>query len=81
MSLLSSVLVVLFSLIVFVFGVNLTVKGWDATTPALEMPRSIPYGAIPFGGLLMLIRSSQYLYRQVRCLQRGEALSYAKEKG
>jgi C4-dicarboxylate transporter DctM subunit len=58
---LSLVLVALFSLLLVVYGGLQAIRAWHTVTPALEIPRSIPYAAVPFGGALMLLRSLQML--------------------
>ncbi len=63
---LSTVLVIVFSCILIWYGATLTAGGWNVVTPATEIPRSIPYAAVPFGGLLMLIRSIEYLIELIR---------------
>ena len=74
MRLVSALLVVIFSMIVVWYGAKLTVHGWHAVTPATEIPRSIPYAAVPFGGLLMLVRSMEYFIRQIAGLKHGRGI-------
>jgi TRAP-type C4-dicarboxylate transport system permease small subunit len=69
MRIVSAVLVIVFAGIVTFYGGKLMASGWHAVTPATEMPRAIPYAAVPFGGLLMLARGIEDLVRRVR----GEA--------
>jgi TRAP-type C4-dicarboxylate transport system permease small subunit len=64
--LLSSILILACSAIVFWFGCRLTAQGWNVTTPALEIPSSIPYAAVPLGGLLMTLRAFESLIEQWR---------------
>ena len=64
--LLTTFLVIVFSCIVVWYGSVLTINGWDAVTPATEIPRSIPYAAVPFGGALMMIRSIEYFIKLIR---------------
>ena len=66
--LISTILVIIFSIVVLWYGAFLTIAGWHIVTPATEIPRSIPYAAVPFGGLLMLIRSIEDLIRQIKGL-------------
>jgi len=66
-----SVLVITCSGIIVWFGTRLAIEGWVVKTPALEMPRTIPYAAVPLGGLLMAIRSIEAFARQVRSFRRG----------
>lgn len=66
MRILIGLLVIVFSALVLWFGVKLAVGGWVVKTPALEIPRTIPYAAVPLGGALMLLRSIEDSVRQVR---------------
>lgn len=61
-----AVLILVCSAIVFWFGCRLTAQGWNVTTPALEIPSSIPYAAVPLGGLLMTLRAFESLIEQCR---------------
>ena len=54
---LSCLLVIIFALLLIWFGIRLAVTGAGSVTPALEIPRTIPYASIPVGGLLLLIRA------------------------
>ena len=62
----SALLVVLFTVVLLVLGAGLTWKSRGVTTPALEIPRAIPYAAIPAGAFLMLIRGVECLIREIR---------------
>ncbi len=66
LKLLSCGLILLFSLLLLGFGLRFAVKGLDSITPALEIPRAIPYGAVPVGGLLMLIRGIELSMKLIR---------------
>ncbi len=63
LKLIVTLLVFVASCIIFWFGCRLTVQGWNVTTPTLEISSSIPYAAVPLGGLLMMIRSSEIFIR------------------
>jgi len=62
----------LFSLILVWFGGAQVADGWNTVTPAMEIPRSIPYGAVLCGGLLMLVRSVQALFGPPRAVREAE---------
>jgi len=62
----SCLLVTLFTVLIIWFGCRLTVNGWSSITPALEIPRSIPYAAVPVGGILMLIRAVENLFKSIK---------------
>jgi C4-dicarboxylate transporter DctQ subunit len=69
---LTTFFVIVFSCIVIWYGLRLTMNGWHVVTPATEIPRSIPYAAVPFGGILMLIRSIEYLIELIRNYKKPE---------
>lgn len=56
-----ALLIVIACGIIFVNGLIYMSWGWNAVTPATEMSRAIPYGAVAAGGALMLIRSFGHL--------------------
>ena len=64
-------LVVLATLIVFGTGLIYMSWGWNAVTPATEISRAIPYGAVAAGGALMLIRAMGLLIEEISHLKNG----------
>ena len=70
----SLALVVVFSVILIWFGTVQVIQGWNTVTPVLEIPRWVPYAAVPFGGLLMLLGSLQELFARTPELSEGEAV-------
>ena len=62
----SSLLVIAFAVMIVWFGFRLAVNGWNSITPALEIPRTFPYAAVPAGGILMLIRAVEGLVKLTR---------------
>jgi TRAP-type C4-dicarboxylate transport system permease small subunit len=68
----SQLLVVVFSLLLIGFGGVQMWHGWNTVTPVLEIPRSVPYAAVPFGGVLMLVRSLEALLRPLPAIDSVE---------
>ena len=64
-------LVVVATLIVFGTGLMYMSWGWNAVTPATEISRAIPYGAVAAGGALMLIRAVGLLIEEISHLKNG----------
>lgn len=60
------IVVLLTTLMLIWYGIVLTLDGHKVLTPTLEIPRSLPYAAIPFGALLMTIRATEHLLRLIR---------------
>lgn len=65
-------LVVVASGVIFVNGLIYLSWGWHAVTPATEISRALPYGAVAAGGGLMLIRSFGLLIEEITAIKRGE---------
>ena len=64
------VAVTLFCCVLVWYGADLVWRSRFIITPSLQISKSIPYAAIPFGGLLMLFRSIERIIRvQVRSPQ------------
>lgn len=61
-----SVLVFSSSAIVLWYGTRMAIRGWHIKTPALEIPSTIPYAAIPLGGFLMMIRSVEMFFKEIK---------------
>lgn len=59
--LLADVLVLVLCLLVFAYGIMSMLRAVPVVTPALELSRAVPYAAVPFGGLLMSLRSAEHL--------------------
>ncbi len=53
--------IVLFCLLLIGFGIKLVVLSWDVLTPMLEISRGWFYLSVPFGGLLMLVRTIEMM--------------------
>ena len=54
------------SLLLLVKGGEFAWRNRLSLTPTLELPRAVPYAAIPFGGALMLVRSLAMLAATIR---------------
>ncbi|MGI6417937.1 MAG: TRAP transporter small permease [Thermoguttaceae bacterium] len=55
--------VLLFCLLLIGYGTRLAVMNWHVATPMLEVSRGWVYLSVPFGGLLMLVRTVQIIGR------------------
>lgn len=54
---------IVFSLLILVEGVKLTLLSVGVTTAAMEISRVYLFAALPVGGILMLLRSIELLYQ------------------
>ena len=57
------VLLVVFCAILVVYGAGLAIDNWSVKTAVLEIPRTWLYAAVPFGGLLMFVRTIELFVR------------------
>jgi TRAP-type C4-dicarboxylate transport system permease small subunit len=57
--------VVLFAGLLVWFGGQMTYRSLAITMPALQVPRSVAYAAVPAGGALMLVRAAEMLVRDL----------------
>ena len=57
--------VVLFAGLLVWFGGQMTYRSLAITMPALQVPRSVAYAAVPVGGGLMLGRAAEMLVREL----------------
>lgn len=58
-----AVAVILFAAILLYEGILMVIRNVAVRTPAMEIPRAIPFAAIPAGGALMLLRGLHMLIR------------------
>lgn len=68
-------LVVVVSGIIFANGLIYVSWGWHAVTPATEISCALPYGAVAFGGGLMLIRSLGLLKQEIAIMRQGAPIA------
>lgn len=57
LSLLVNCLMAIFFLMILVYGIEILGTVQNQTSPAMQLPMSFPYGAIPAGSALMLLNS------------------------
>jgi len=57
--------VIVFAALLLYEGAKMAVRNIPVATPAMEIPRAIPYAALPAGGALMLLRTGESLFRHL----------------
>ena len=68
--------IALFCVLLIVFGGNLVVTTWSVHTPLLDVSRGWLYASVPFGGVLMLVRTVEpYLVRRRRRVDSASQLA------
>lgn len=60
------ILIAAFLLTITLYGVKLVVVVNSQSSPAMQIPMSIPYLAFPIGGGLMLVEAIMYLIRMIK---------------
>lgn len=66
LSLLVNAMMGVFFLMILVYGVRLLGTVGSQTSPAMLLPMSVPYGAIPAGSALMLLNCIAVIFEDIR---------------
>jgi len=74
LTILIHILVIIFFMVCFIKGIGLSIRQWNVVTPALQIPRTLPYLGIPTGFAIMLLFSFELFYRDIKIILSGESL-------
>ncbi len=74
LTILIHVLVIMFFMICFIKGIGLSIRQWNVVTPALQIPRTLPYLGIPLGFAIMLLFSLELFFKDIKTILSGESL-------
>jgi len=55
LTILIHILVIIFFMVCFIKGIGLSIRQWNVVTPALQIPRTLPYSGIPISFAIMLL--------------------------
>ena len=66
LSMLVNGLMGIFFLVILVYGIELLGTVRYQTSPAMQLPMAIPYGALPVGSALMLLNSAAVILEDIR---------------
>jgi TRAP-type C4-dicarboxylate transport system permease small subunit len=65
-SIVVALILIFFSLLLLIYGYELVVKNLEVVTPTMEISRGVPYSSVLVGAALMLIRSLEIFWRNLR---------------
>jgi len=68
------ILVIIFFMVCFIKGIGLSIRQWNVVTPALQIPRTLPYLGIPIGFAVMLLFSFELFFKDIKTILSGESL-------
>ena len=74
MTILIHILVIIFFMVCSIKGVGLSIRQWNVVTPALQIPRTLPYLGIPIGFAIMLLFSFELFFKDIKTILSGKSL-------
>ena len=67
-------LVIMFFMVCFIKGIGLSIRQWNVVTPALQIPRTLPYLGVPLSFAIMLLFSLELFFKDIKTILSGESL-------
>ena len=67
-------LVIIFFMVCFIEGIGLSFRQWNVVTPALQIPRTLPYLGIPISFAIMLLFSFELFIKDIKTIFSRESL-------
>jgi len=68
LTILIHVLVIIFFMVCFIKGIGLSIRQWNVVTPALQIPRTLPYSGIPISFAIMLLFSLELFITDIKTM-------------
>ena len=68
LTILIHVLVIIFFTVCFIKGIGLSIRQWNVVTPALQIPRTLPYFGIPISFAIMLLFSFELFIKDIKTI-------------
>jgi len=68
LTILIHILVIIFFMICFIKGIGLSIRQWNVVTPALQIPRTLPYSGIPISFAIMLLFSFELFIKDIKTI-------------
>ena len=68
LTILIHVLVIIFFMVCFIKGIGLSIRQWNVVTPALQIPRTLPYFGIPISFAIMLLFSLELFIKDIKTI-------------
>jgi C4-dicarboxylate transporter DctQ subunit len=69
------ILVIIFFMVCFIKGIGLSIRQWNVVTPALQIPRTLPYFGIPISFAIMLLFSFELFIIDIKTIFSKGSLS------
>ena len=67
------VLVMIFFIVCFYKGIGLATRQWNVVTPALQIPRTLPYLGVPIGFAVMILFSFELFFEDIKTILSGDS--------
>jgi TRAP-type C4-dicarboxylate transport system permease small subunit len=68
LTILIHVLVILFFMVCLMKGIGLSIRQWNVVTPALQIPRTLPYLGIPISFAIMLLFGFELFIKDIKAI-------------
>ncbi len=68
------ILVIILFMVCFMKGIGLSIRQWNVVTPALQIPRTLPYLGIPISFAIMLLFSLELFITDIKTMFSKESL-------
>jgi len=62
------ILVIILFMVCFMKGIGLSIRQWNVVTPALQIPRTLPYLGIPISFAIMLLFSLELFITDIKTM-------------
>ena len=62
------ILVIILFTVCFIKGIGLSIRQWNVVTPALQIPRTLPYLGIPISFAIMLLFSLELFITDIKTM-------------
>ena len=69
-------LVIIFFMVCLTKGIGLSIRQWNVVTPALQIPRTLPYSGIPISFAIMLLFSFELFIIDIKTIFSKGSLPY-----
>lgn len=68
LTILIHILVIILFMVCFMKGIGLSIRQWNVVTPALQIPRTLPYLGIPISFAIMLLFSLELFITDIKTM-------------
>ena len=62
------ILVIILFMVCFMKGIGLSIRQWNVVTPALQIPRTLPYLGVPISFAIMLLFSLELFITDIKTM-------------